>query len=515
MPRVVKGQRKRTYRPKTRSGFRHVKCGEERPSCLRCVSTGRTCDGYENIEDLSSSKPSSPPTSIVFISTPSHGIIGTDRERRSFHFFRQTTAAQFSRFYGEDIWDRLILQTCHFEPAIRHAIIALGSIHERFVTHNGLINKRDCLDDFALQQYSLAIQSLMSPVSRNKRPSADVCLAACSLFACFESMQGSYGPAIAHVRSGSKILIEMKYDDEKRKYSHDSLDVANNPYIPTPAIEDLFLRLDFSVSQMVGGHHWALYERISKSRLGFPMPATFSTLAQARDHFIFNWNRCSHSLDERGMSHTRPDFNDLFSVWQESLSIIDSWSASFESFLSVNGEKLSENEKKGAGMLQILRDVGFISLRIERSRFDDQTVWDEFCPMYEKIVNLAAEILESNAGVPQFTLDMGIIGPLYEVTARCRDPFIRRKAISLLKGAQSQEGVWNSFLTATVAERVVQIEEAGLGEVRCCADVPDWARISNVDPKFDPIGRKARLRYMRLTNLGDEVRNAVEEVIEW
>lgn len=247
------------------------------------------------------------------------------------------------------------------------------------------------------------------------------------------------------------------------------------------------------------------------------MPNTFSNLAQARDHFIFNWNLCTYTLDELGMSHASPKFNDLFIFWQkESLWVIDSWSASFKSFLSVHGSKLSENERKGVGMLQILRKVAYTSLKIERSRFDDQTVWDAFCPMYEKIVALAAEVLESNGGVPQFTLDMGVIGPLYEVTARCRDPFVRRKAIALLKSAQLQEGVWNSFLTATVAERVVQIEEAGLGEVRCCADIPDWARISNVDPKFDPVGRKATLKYLRLSNVDDEVKQVVvEEVIEW
>jgi hypothetical protein len=32
---------------------RRVKCGEERPACIRCTSTGRTCDGYPQIEEES------------------------------------------------------------------------------------------------------------------------------------------------------------------------------------------------------------------------------------------------------------------------------------------------------------------------------------------------------------------------------------------------------------------------------------------------------------------------------
>lgn len=156
-----------------------------------------------------------------------------------------------------------------------------------------------------------------------------------------------------------------------------------------------------------------------------------------------------------------------------------------------------------------------MSLRINRSPLDDQTVWDEFRPLYEKIVDLAEEIIGPSAGIPRFTLDMGLIGPLYEVIARCRDPFIRRRALLLLKSAHMQEGVWNSTLTATVAERVVQIEEEGLGEVKCCADIPDWARISDVSPVFDPVARKAILSYMRKGSGHSLVRQPVEEVIEW
>lgn len=164
-----------------------MKCGEERPSCLKCTSTGRTCDGYEFPPDVESSSSINPSAMVIRLATsPSSNIVGNDREQRSFHFFRHTTVTQLSGFFGEDMWDRLVLQTSHFEPAIRHAVIALGSLHERFVGHSGLISQRDSLDNFALQQYNLAIRSLMEPVSRKKRPSTDVCLVACTLFACFE-----------------------------------------------------------------------------------------------------------------------------------------------------------------------------------------------------------------------------------------------------------------------------------------------------------------------------------------
>jgi hypothetical protein len=138
--------------------------------------------------------------------------------------------------------------------------------------------------------------------------------------------------------------------------------------------------------------------------------------------------------------------------------------------------------------------------------------------MYNRIISLAADVVEpdnSENVKPSFTIDLGVIGPLFEVISRCRDPVIRRRGISLLKSGYRQEGVWNSFLVAKVAERLVEIEEEGLGEVKSCKDVPDWARISDVHPEFDPVGRRATLTYGRCGGKSNYQRRIIQEVVEW
>jgi hypothetical protein len=116
-------------------------------------------------------------------------LLGGEKQRRGFHFFCSTTASQLSGFCMDGFWDKLILQASHHEPAIRHAAIALGSLHERFLRHNGLLSRCDPLlhlNGFALQEYSLAIKSLYEQFSRQDKPAIDVCLVSCILFACFE-----------------------------------------------------------------------------------------------------------------------------------------------------------------------------------------------------------------------------------------------------------------------------------------------------------------------------------------
>jgi hypothetical protein len=126
--------------------------------------------------------------------SPSIAITGTEKERRSFHFFQQRTAPQLSGFFGGDFWERL-LQATHHELSIRYAIIALGSLHERFEQDNGLIvhsNIKGWTDDFALKNYNQAIKYLVKPLSHNGRQAIDVCLISSILFACFEVASPSY-----------------------------------------------------------------------------------------------------------------------------------------------------------------------------------------------------------------------------------------------------------------------------------------------------------------------------------
>lgn len=63
-------------------------------------------------------------------------------------------------------------------------------------------------------------------------------------------MQGSYGPAIVLVQSGLKILYEVQYNEETRRYEHDVLGASEIPYVSLEVLQDLFMRLDLQVTQV-------------------------------------------------------------------------------------------------------------------------------------------------------------------------------------------------------------------------------------------------------------------------
>lgn len=177
---------------------RHVKCDEVEPNCLRCTSTGRKCDGYAPIPHIKRRKKSTstgartPPSGAALIrkaSSPAFEIFEDDVERRSFTFFKVRTIPEISGYFPSEFWDRLVPLAAYYEPALKHAVIALASLHERFEKGDQSIlrsNNDIAEGGFALQQYNKAIQSLLKPRGKILKPNLDTSLVACVLFACFE-----------------------------------------------------------------------------------------------------------------------------------------------------------------------------------------------------------------------------------------------------------------------------------------------------------------------------------------
>jgi hypothetical protein len=164
-----------------------VKCDEAKPSCYLCISTGRKCDGY------GSNTEASPDLLIAFSGalsrSPSNGFLGNENERRSFYFFQQKTAPELSGFFGSDFWKGLLLQAALHEPSIRHAILALGSLHAKSEQDGRLLTQSHTngwTDDFALNNYSQAINVLVDPLLQEGHRAVDVCLICSILFACLE-----------------------------------------------------------------------------------------------------------------------------------------------------------------------------------------------------------------------------------------------------------------------------------------------------------------------------------------
>lgn len=277
-----------------------------------------------------------------------------------------------------------------------------------------------------------------------------------------------------------------------------------------------------------------LKKRPRDLRKGFgpDIPAAFTSLEQARNSLDYHWNNCIYFLNEfekhawhvKGTGQGPLDtLGPTEAVRQAYSDAFEQWHVAFQAFLRDHGNLMDSRGLQAARTLQISHSIAMVFLNASTvNAFNDETVWDKFTEHYENVVGLAALVIKSSnrdkltkkCG-PEFTVDMNLVGPLYAVAHKCRHPVIRRKAVSLLYAAPRQEGIWDSNLTARAAERLIGIEEDGLGTVTCCEDVPDWARISDVEVKFDVQGRLGTLKYSRQRSPLEKSRDTVVESVRW
>ena len=125
----------------------------------------------------------------------------------------------------------------HYEPCLKHAVIALASLHERYEKGDGSVVKsnQDIAEGgFALKQYNQAIQHL---TNSPRKLDLDTFLVACVLFACFESLRGHSGSALSHIRSGVRILSQANETGQREQGHNETLDV-------------IFARLDIQEAQV-------------------------------------------------------------------------------------------------------------------------------------------------------------------------------------------------------------------------------------------------------------------------
>ncbi len=84
---------------------------------------------------------------------------------------------------------------------------------------------------------------------------------------------------------------------------------------------------------------------------------------------------------------------------------------------------------------------------------------------------------------PKFNFDSYTVIPLFLMALKCRDPPLRRKAISLMLKYPRREGVCDSVCMGRLCEWAMKIEEEHIDKN---GRLPGWARVHGVTLERDP-----------------------------
>lgn len=279
-------------------------------------------------------------------------MAGEGEERRAFHFFRTNSVMAFQGYFDSEFWSRLILQASHSKPTIRHAVIALGSLHETTQNKDSAALKSGKANNkFALQQCNKAIASLNKELSLKGQRSIEVLLMSCVLFVCFETLQGNYESALTHMESGVRMYRNWQAENNKPERC-----VYGRPQSVGAEIAQIFSRLNLQVLMFPDTHLVGkdFYDTSTTTLIESP-PNTFSYLKQAKDRldncmsYIFQRSIAAYFARQDLVNESQkrsPEF-------QTYRALLSEWSILFRNFIRRCGTSLGPVDQQRARVLEI------------------------------------------------------------------------------------------------------------------------------------------------------------------
>ncbi|KAH6955761.1 hypothetical protein BKA56DRAFT_681221 [Ilyonectria sp. MPI-CAGE-AT-0026] len=500
MTKVKPHQRKRAWAPKSRSGcttcrgicesclsvlgsLRRVKCDETVPICLKCSRGGFKCDG------VSFGSGRAHHDGLVLIQNPvsSLALLSSGEDARAFDFFQANGISMLSNGFGCDFWERLVIQTAHANPGIFRSIIALSTLLEDFTKWQmnwgaGLRAPMNEKTKLALNHYGLALRQLSSDLQGSESMNV-ISLTSCLLFSCIEALIGNIAGSANLANVGLKILCQAESEN---------IDIESHS--PLRSFWSVFMQADslFVQMQRIRAPE---YQAPFISRPFHTMPSSFSNPREATYYLnaLVNMSKRLGSATEDPTA--RPRNLEACRV------LFVQWNSAFHQLVH-HIKPADESERRRLCLCHVWRLDTRLTLYGPQEGAPE-VEWDKHEQSFRELLKHASTLsrLDSQThddNLTSFALGGGIFFPIAGLGFRCRDPKMRRAAISLLFRHSHAEGPLLGPIAARFIQKVVAIEEHGLGQVLTSADVPESARVNSFCAHLRGKGNGAEVSYSRL-----------------
>ncbi|PYI32712.1 hypothetical protein BP00DRAFT_456083 [Aspergillus indologenus CBS 114.80] len=407
---------------------RRVKCDETPGKCGNCTSTGRPCEGYEvyrlPLPGGPKTKRGGGPPLTPAAASRFRWVVTSD-ERRCFAFFCDRTIRDAVAFYDSARWPRMVLDMANTDPAVCHAVIALGAAHQETVfggmqSQLALTAQRTSWHWVATEQLARAFGLL-----RRRNPHdpqlREVMVLCCLLFVLTSLIRRDYDSVIRHLRSGLRIVKELEARISPTL-------VAVFRHLETQAIhfglgdhlhEPNYMRLPANL--------WPPTQPIDQS------PDALEPLHHGVLHFMLRgWGSSAEII----AAH----YEALHAEQTALLSKVTQTQASFAGVRAMHYRTLSFKEQRGADITELLLQTHSLGLRTCLLKNDPARL-EPFTPEYAALVTMAERVITKFPEKPS----------LLDFTVRWR-------ALQALRSWPHNEGAFDSLVVSTVLWERFQIE---------------------------------------------------------
>ncbi|KAJ5818306.1 hypothetical protein N7474_003897 [Penicillium riverlandense] len=527
--------------------IRRVKCGEERPSCTRCTSTGRNCE-YDR----------APSTALQYPLSASSPVQG---ERHAFEYYFYHAAQGLSDTLDFGFWCGTVLQICRAEPVVWDAIVALSTLYESPTVLSGLydtppvqsrlydappmwsrlygappVRSRDLSSHLlsstvptqrqqqALTWYSRSIGRLQWQIERGV-VDVTVALASCILFICIEILQGNVREALALYKRGLQLARSITTPTSAmivitsvlQRMGPWALIIGGVPHISGGSCSDDESRTNTPFL--------SLSEARSRLHAFFPEWKDLDCdwkVARPRQHTGTSTPEGSLHIPQRVLEHRILAWHARFSTMPEVQRYIHTHEPT--------GHRLLDRRNTHDGIIAgLIMTYTSILILTQTTINYSESIYDAYDSEFMQILRHAPLALAATAcddgHQPPFVFDMGIGMPLLITALKCRSPAVRRQALRLQRQAPQIQSFYLGAMATPVVAAIVAVEEKGpsvnealvmglLDQPGCVP--PDNQRVLDycVLPAEVVNGKEPLvLQYTRRESLGDERRIVEERVM--
>ena len=402
-------------------------------------------------------------------------MVSCDQEHRAFDFFKSRTAPELASAMKSTFWESLILQVCHYDPAIRHAVVAFGSLGERLQI-NGVLtldnkeaNQRHA---FACFHYDKALKELRKQLRDGNEKSVGFTLISCFLFVCIEFLQGNDAGLLVHLRSGLNILqsVQDEMNVETLGGVSSSSDVADF----RTQTRRLYHLLDWLAALWLGNRVLQQMEPENPEPY-VSIPNHFNDIAETYER-LYKWMDQVYRLNHSSTFLDRSDigaaaFQTIRAKQEYLVGEGSRWLLNVESLLTKFRGRFSPEDVHQITVMMVNHRV-ISTILGSAVEADEAKYYRGMDSSFQKIISLSSTLLfpvnvMTNSRVfpttkQIFSFIEGVIRPLHFTAIKCGNLQICQKAISLLKSSPWREGAWESASMAKFAEKkVAQLEKEG------------------------------------------------------
>ncbi|KUJ17310.1 uncharacterized protein LY89DRAFT_584492 [Mollisia scopiformis] len=444
---------------------RRIKCDEGKPSCSKCIKSGRPCDGYGvQVTSLVQARESS-------LSSPDIHSYRSEKENRGFDYFRYKALSELIGFDTKsDFWSHVVLRFSEASPAVFRAVLSLSALHETTYCQGSETTMESMT---FLRQYNKAIRQLCS---RQTIQPVQFTLTCCILFICLENLRGNYDAALLHLEKGLEVL----------KHWH-TQDVTSSEQEAREFITRAFQRLDMQATTFLDSRQprFNISSLDQASTRITNKPLSFVDLHQARATLEALVSKLFYIITTKShpQLHSWSAENTYLPARKSLLNGLRveflKWKTVFDTFSHQEGQNWQEDELRLSVLLALHHHTTALMLDI---RYNTDVDGKYYGPPkdeeWTKINDICQSMISSlSTSKSSFSADMGLIAPLYFTAMQADNPRISQRAIDLLYQIKWKEGFWNAGTAARVAEKALRDQITGASGANSTGGIAELAKV--------------------------------------